>query len=106
MNGDILNNVRIEASRHFGKTKKEHLKDNRNNLVTNSKNKIITDVYGGINEFKRSYQPRNDLDEDDNCNLLSNSHNILITWKGYSSQLLGVHSVRDIRQIEILTANH
>jgi hypothetical protein len=36
--------------------------------------------------------------------LLADSHNILNRWKNYFSQLLNVHRVRDVRQIEIHTA--
>jgi hypothetical protein len=53
MNGDNLNNVRPEASRHFRNKKGEYLKDKINELATNSKNKKIRDLYRGINEFKR-----------------------------------------------------
>jgi hypothetical protein len=59
VNGDNLNNVRREASRHLRNKKKEYLKDKINELVTNSKNKNTRDLYRGINEFKRGYQPRN-----------------------------------------------
>jgi hypothetical protein len=45
----------------------------------NSKNKNVRNLYRGINEFKRHYQPGN-------------------------SQLLNVHRVSDVRQIEIHTA--
>jgi hypothetical protein len=31
------------------------------------------------------------------------AHNILIRWKNYFSQLLNVHRVSDVRQIEIHT---
>jgi hypothetical protein len=36
--------------------------------------------------------------------LLANSHNILNRWKNFFSQLLNVHRVSDVRQIEIHTA--
>jgi hypothetical protein len=36
--------------------------------------------------------------------LLADSHNILNRWKNYFSQLLNVHKVSDVRQIEIHTA--
>jgi hypothetical protein len=42
--------------------------------------------------------------KDENGNLCADSHNILNSWKNYVSQLLNVHSVGDIRQIEIHTA--
>jgi hypothetical protein len=42
--------------------------------------------------------------KDENGDLLADSHNILNKWKNYFSQLLNVHRVSDIRQIEIHTA--
>jgi hypothetical protein len=39
--------------------------------------------------------------KDENCDLLADSHNILNKWKNYFSQLLNVHNVSDIRQIEV-----
>jgi hypothetical protein len=41
INGDNLNNVRREASRHFRNKKREYLKDKINELATDSKNKNI-----------------------------------------------------------------
>jgi hypothetical protein len=61
MNEDHLNNVGHEANRHFRKKKREYLKDKINELATSSKNKNIRDLYTGIDEFKRGYQPRNNL---------------------------------------------
>jgi hypothetical protein len=52
-------------------------KDKINEFATNSKNKNIRDLYRGINEFKRGYQPRNNLVKDENGELLADSHNIL-----------------------------
>jgi hypothetical protein len=59
INGDNLNNVRRETSRHFRNKKGEYLKDKINELATNSKNKNIRDLYRGIHEFKRGCHPRN-----------------------------------------------
>jgi hypothetical protein len=42
----------------------------------NSKNKI-RDLYRGINEFKRGYQPRSNLVKDENGDLLADSNTIL-----------------------------
>jgi hypothetical protein len=53
--------VRLEASRHFRNKKREYLKGKINELAMNNKNKNIRDLYRGINEFKRDYQPRNNL---------------------------------------------
>jgi hypothetical protein len=49
INGDNLNTVRHEASRHFRNKKREYLKDRINELVMNSKNKNIGGQYRGIN---------------------------------------------------------
>jgi hypothetical protein len=104
INGDNLNNVRREASRHFRNKKREYLKDKINDLATNSKNKNIRDVYRGINGFKRGYQPRSNLVKDENGGLLADSHNILNRWKNYFSQLLNMHNVSDVGQIDVHTA--
>jgi hypothetical protein len=87
INGDNLDNVRCEVSTYFRNKKREYLKDKMNELETNSKNKNIRGLYGGINEFKRVYQPRNNLVKDENGDLLAHSHNILNRWKNYFSQL-------------------
>jgi hypothetical protein len=77
----------------LGVKKREYLKDNINELAMNSKNKNIRDLYRGLNGFKRSYQPRNNLVKDENGDLLADSHNALNRWKNYFSQLLNVHNV-------------
>jgi hypothetical protein len=58
----------------------------------------------GINEFKRGYHLRYNLVNDENGDLLVDSHNILNRWKNYFSRLLNVHNVSDVRQIEVHTA--
>jgi hypothetical protein len=83
INGDNLRIVTCEASRYSRNKKREYLKDKINELPTNSKNKNIKDLYRGINEFKRGYQPRNNLVKDKNGDLLVDSHNILNRWKNY-----------------------
>jgi hypothetical protein len=44
-----VNNIRREASRHFRTKKREYMKDKIDELATNNKNKIITDMYRLIN---------------------------------------------------------
>jgi hypothetical protein len=61
MNEDNLSNVQWEASRHFRNKKREYLKDKIDGLESNSKNKNIRDLYRGMNEFKKGYQPRTNL---------------------------------------------
>jgi hypothetical protein len=50
------------------------------------------------------YQPRSNLEKDENGYLLVDSNIILNRRKSYFSQLLNVHDVSDVRQIEIHTA--
>jgi hypothetical protein len=102
-NGDNLNNMRHNVSRHFRNKMQEYLKDKINELATNSKNKNIKGLCRGINEFKRCYKPRRNLVKDENDNMLAHSH-ILNRWKNYISQLLNVHKVTNVRQIEIHSA--
>jgi hypothetical protein len=64
----------------------------------NSKNKNIRDLYRGINEFKRGYQPRSNLVKDENGDLPADSNTTVNTWKSYFSQLLNVHNISDVRQ--------
>jgi hypothetical protein len=42
--------------------------------------------------------------KDENGDLLADSNNILNRWKNYFSQLLNVHNVNDVRQIEVQRA--
>jgi hypothetical protein len=60
INGDNLNNIRRETSKHFRK-KREYVKDKINELAVNSKNTNIRDLYKGINDFKRGYQSRSNI---------------------------------------------
>jgi hypothetical protein len=51
--------------------------------------------------LRGGYQPRNNLAKDENGDLLADSHNILNRWKNHFSQLLNVHNISNIRQLEI-----
>jgi hypothetical protein len=64
-------------------------------LPTNSKNNNIRDLYKGINEFKRGYQPRYNLVKDENSDLLADFHSIFDRRKNYSSSN-DVHDVSDV----------
>jgi hypothetical protein len=52
-----LDNVRCEGSRNCRAKKKECPKQKINALETYSKNKNITNLYKGINKFKKDYKP-------------------------------------------------
>jgi hypothetical protein len=63
--------VRCEASRHFRNKKWKYVKDKINEPATNGKNKNTRDLYRGINESKRDYQPRSFFVKDENGALLA-----------------------------------
>ena len=69
-----------------------------------SKINNIRDLYRGINDFKKGYQPRTIIVKDEKGDLVADSHSIMTRWKNYFSQLLNVHGARDVRQEEIHTA--
>ena len=102
-NVDNLNNVRRAASIHFRKKKKAYLKAKIEEIETNSKIKNISDLYRGINEFKKGYQPRTNTVKDEKGDTVADCHSILARRRNYFSQLLNVHGVNDIRQTEIHT---
>jgi hypothetical protein len=103
-NRDNLQNIRRETSRIFRNKKREHPKGKINELEANNKNKNIRDLYRGINEFKKGYQPRINIIKDENGNLLADPQNILNRWKNFFNQVLNVHGVHDARQMDIHTA--
>ena len=76
---DNLNNVRLEASRHFRNKTKEYLNAKIDELETNSKIKNIRDLYMGISDFKHGYQPRTNIVKDEKGVLVTDFHSI---WLG------------------------
>jgi hypothetical protein len=104
INGDNLKNLRRETSRTFRKNTRGYLKGKINELETNNKNQNIRDFYRGMNEFKKGHQPRINIINDGNGNLLADPQNILNTWKNFFNQMLNVHRVHDVRQMYIHTA--
>jgi hypothetical protein len=71
VNEDNLSNVRRKASRYFRNKKREYLKDKINEMEFNSKNKNIRDLYKGITEYKKGYQPKTNLVKDERDDLLA-----------------------------------
>jgi hypothetical protein len=104
INGDNLQNLTRETRRIFRNKKREYLKGKINDLETNNKNKNIRDLYRGINEFKKGYQTRINIIKDENGNLLADPQNVSNRWKIFFNQMLNVHGVRDVRQMDIHTA--
>jgi len=83
---------------------KEYLKAKIKELETNSMIKNIRDLYRGINDFKKGYQPRTNEVKDMKGDFVAASHSILTRWRNHFSQLLNLHLVNDVRQTEIHTA--
>jgi len=102
-NVDNLNNVRRNASRHFRNKKKAYLKAKIEELGTNIKVNSVRDLYRGINDFKKGYQPRTIKVMDEKGELFADPHSIMARWRNYFSQLLNVHEDNDVRQAEIHT---
>ena len=78
-----LNNVRREANRHFRSKKKAYLKAKIEDLETNSKIKNIRDLYRGINDFKKGYQPRTNIVKEETGDLVTGSYSSLARWRDY-----------------------
>jgi len=103
-NVDILNNVRRAVSRHFRNKKKAYLRAKIEDIESNSKIQNIRDLYRGIDDFKKGYQPRCNIVKDEKGDLVAEYHSIVARWRNYFSQLFNVHGVKDVGQAEIQTA--
>jgi SLT domain-containing protein len=101
INGDNLKNLRSETSRTFRNKKREYLKGKINDLETNNKNKNIRDLYKGINEFKKGYQPTINIIKNENGNLLADPQSVLNRWKKFFNQVLNIHGAHDVGQMDI-----
>ena len=64
-NVDNLNKVRREFSRHFRNKKKAYLRAKIEELETNNKIQNVRDLYRGISDFKKGYQPRCNIVKDE-----------------------------------------
>jgi hypothetical protein len=101
---DDLSNVNGKLTDISEKKRKEYLKAKIDELETKNEMKNIRDFCRGINEFKKSYQPRINIVKDEKCDLVTDSHRILGRWRKYFTQILNDHEVRDARQTKIHTA--
>jgi hypothetical protein len=70
VNEENLSNVRWEASRHFRNKKRDCLKEKINDLESDSNNVNIRDMYKGITDFKKGFQPRANLIKDGTGDLI------------------------------------
>jgi len=70
----------------------------------NSKIHNIRDLYRGINDFKKRYQPRCNIVKNEKGDRVADPHSIVVRWRKYFSHLFNVHGVKDVGQAEIHTA--
>ena len=78
--------------------KKPYLRAKIQELETNSKIQNIRDLYRGIIDFRKGYQPRCNIVKDEKDDLLADSHSIVATGRKYFSHLFNVHGVKDVGQ--------
>jgi hypothetical protein len=71
--------------------------------LNHTKNKNIRDLYRGVNEFRKDYQPRTNLVKDERGDLVADSHKISNMWQNYFCQLLNVQGAGGVRQTEMHT---
>jgi hypothetical protein len=87
-----------------GKKRKEYMKAKIDELETSRKIKHIRDLYKGISDFKKGYQPRSNTVKDEKGDWVTDSCSVLARWRRHFSQLLNVLGVNDVGQTEIHTA--
>jgi hypothetical protein len=61
-------------------------------------------LYRDVNEFKKGYKHRINIKKDESGNLLADRQSVLNRWKNVFNQVLNVHGVHDVRQMDIHTA--
>ena len=88
---NIKKQVRCQNCRHSRNKKRGYLKYKIKELQANKRSKIITDLYRGINEFKKGYQSRTNLVKNENGDLIASSPNIFNTCKNNFCHLLKIH---------------
>jgi hypothetical protein len=60
-------------------------------------------LYKGINEFKKGHQLRINIIKDENGNLITDPQSDLNRWKNSFNQVLNVHGVHLVRDMDIHT---
>ena len=58
-----------------------YLKVKFEELESNSKINKVRDLYRGINDFKKGYQPRTTTVKDEKGDLVADSHSIMARWR-------------------------
>jgi hypothetical protein len=68
--------------------------------------KKVTDLYRGINEYMKGYQPRINIIKDENGNLIADLQSVLNMWKKFFNQVPNVHGVHDVRKRIYIRLSH
>jgi len=58
-------------------------------------------LHTAIRDFKKGYQPQNNIVKDEKDVLVTDPHSILARWRSHLSQLFNVHGINDVWQTEI-----
>ena len=73
---------------------------------TNSKVQNIRDLYRGINDFKKGYQPRCNIVKDEKGDLVADSHGIMARWRNYFSSYSTCMWLRTLGRQKYTQQNH
>jgi len=101
---DNLKNLRRESNRHCRNKKKEYLKAKIEELETNSKIKNIRHLCRGIYDFKKDFQSRTNIVENEKGDLDPDSHSTMAAWRKHFSQLFNAYGVSVVTQTELPSA--
>ena len=99
-----FSNVRRNTCRIFRKKKRDYMKAKVNKLEENSKNKNIREMYKGINEFKKGYQPRPFVIKKHDGAIVADITSILSRWEQFFNNLLNVAQSTRHEGSEVYTA--
>jgi hypothetical protein len=64
----------------------------------------MRDLYKGISDFKKGYQPRTNIVKDEKGDLFTDSNCISARRRNALPQVLNVYGVNEVRQTDIHTA--
>jgi hypothetical protein len=57
-------------------------------------------LYNGTSDFEKGYQPRTNILNDENGDLIIDCYITFVTLMKYFSKLLNLHGVKDVRETE------
>jgi hypothetical protein len=97
--------LKLSYEEFQGKKKKEYLEAKIDELASNSEIKNVRDMHRGISDFKKGYQPRTNIVNDDRSDLVTESQRILVRWRNHCSQLLNLHGVSDVSRQNTYSRN-